>query len=194
VSTATATRTTRPGRCALRGPITASERRVLRRTRCRASVQVRTGEGWVRVGGSRFLQTDPIPGGSANDYDYAGQDPINAFDLDGRMLVPISGDSPSCAELKRQLRELYHHYRRRIHEYNEDVHQLPPLGRRRHISRINDVVRKINQKLQEYWECCMNLPRRDAPQFREFHGTPVIIPEYEIEHLPRDPFGCFPFM
>jgi hypothetical protein len=84
VSTATATRTTRPGRCALRGPITASERRVLRRTRCRASVQVRTGEGWVRVGGSRFLQTDPVPGGSANLYDYAGQDPVNVFDLDGR--------------------------------------------------------------------------------------------------------------
>jgi RHS repeat-associated protein len=31
----------------------------------------------------RFLQTDPVPGGSANAYDYAGQDPVNAFDLDG---------------------------------------------------------------------------------------------------------------
>src|SRR3954471_12505420 len=38
-----------------------------------------------RVGWSRFLQTDPVPGGSANDYDYAGQDPINSFDLDGRI-------------------------------------------------------------------------------------------------------------
>lgn len=32
----------------------------------------------------RFLQTDPIPGGSANDYDYSYQDPINRFDLNGR--------------------------------------------------------------------------------------------------------------
>ena len=32
----------------------------------------------------RFLQTDPIPGGSSNAYDYAGQGPINRFDLDGR--------------------------------------------------------------------------------------------------------------
>jgi RHS repeat-associated protein len=32
----------------------------------------------------RFLQTDPVPGGSANLYDYAGQDPVNVFDLDGR--------------------------------------------------------------------------------------------------------------
>ncbi|MCW2599501.1 MAG: repeat protein [Frankiales bacterium] len=32
----------------------------------------------------RFLQTDPVPGGSANNYDYANQDPINQLDLDGR--------------------------------------------------------------------------------------------------------------
>ena len=31
----------------------------------------------------RFLQTDPVPGGSANDYDYANQDPVNGFDLGG---------------------------------------------------------------------------------------------------------------
>src|SRR4051794_41027952 len=144
--------------------------------------------------GSRFLQTDPVAGGSVNKNDYAAQDPINRYDLDGRMIVPISGDRVSCAELKRQLRELYHHYRRRIDEYNADIHKLPPLGRRRHINRINDVVRKINEKLQEYWACCMKLPGRNAPQFREFHGTPEVIREDEIEHLPRDPFGCCPFM
>jgi RHS repeat-associated protein len=31
----------------------------------------------------RFLTPDPILGGSANAYDYANQDPVNAFDLDG---------------------------------------------------------------------------------------------------------------
>jgi len=31
----------------------------------------------------RFLTPDPIEGGSANAYDYANQDPVNAFDLEG---------------------------------------------------------------------------------------------------------------
>lgn len=31
----------------------------------------------------RFLTPDPIPRGSANPYDYANQDPVNAFDLEG---------------------------------------------------------------------------------------------------------------
>jgi RHS repeat-associated protein len=32
----------------------------------------------------RFLEVDPIEGGSCNDYDYVCSDPNNAFDLDGR--------------------------------------------------------------------------------------------------------------
>jgi hypothetical protein len=31
----------------------------------------------------RFVQVDPIPGGSANNYDYTNQDPVNGFDLSG---------------------------------------------------------------------------------------------------------------
>ena len=32
----------------------------------------------------RFMTVDPIEGGSCNTYDYACQDPVNAYDLDGR--------------------------------------------------------------------------------------------------------------
>jgi RHS repeat-associated protein len=31
----------------------------------------------------RFIETDPIEGGSANDYDYCSADPVNCTDLDG---------------------------------------------------------------------------------------------------------------
>ncbi|HVL91027.1 MAG TPA: RHS repeat-associated core domain-containing protein, partial [Actinomycetota bacterium] len=33
----------------------------------------------------RFLQIDPVKGGNANDYDYCTADPINCYDLDGRL-------------------------------------------------------------------------------------------------------------
>ena len=32
----------------------------------------------------RFLQTDPVPGGSANAYDYGDAEPLDHYDLDGR--------------------------------------------------------------------------------------------------------------
>jgi hypothetical protein len=31
----------------------------------------------------RFLATDPVPGGSANNYDYVDQDPVNGTDQPG---------------------------------------------------------------------------------------------------------------
>jgi hypothetical protein len=48
----------------------------------------------------RFLQTDPIPGGSANNYDYANQNPINNYDLNGTVNEedPGSGGMESMGE------------------------------------------------------------------------------------------------
>ncbi len=37
----------------------------------------------------RFLQVDPVQGGSANDYDYSDQDPVNGQDLGGQCPVCI---------------------------------------------------------------------------------------------------------
>ncbi|MCU1485214.1 MAG: hypothetical protein JWN67_1960 [Actinomycetia bacterium] len=39
----------------------------------------------------RFLEVDPVEGGSANDYDYVAGDPVNGYDLDGTKLCVDSG-------------------------------------------------------------------------------------------------------
>ena len=45
----------------------------------------------------RFLSVDPIVGGSLNTYDYAGQDPINNYDVDGRAMCEGSAEAPCGA-------------------------------------------------------------------------------------------------
>jgi hypothetical protein len=51
----------------------------------------------------RFLQFDPVDGGSANPYDYVNQDPLNVFDLDGRNPGPcLQKGSQQCAEYRKR--------------------------------------------------------------------------------------------
>jgi RHS repeat-associated protein len=59
----------------------------------------------------RFLAVDPIDGGSLNNYDYAGQDPINKYDLDGTCVLPVwfhvCGDPPGLARTVRAANRVF---------------------------------------------------------------------------------------
>ena len=60
----------------------------------------------------RFLTPDPIPGGSANAYDYANQDPVNAFDLGGEKLcvhLEELGGAEVCANRAKGLKRKVEH-------------------------------------------------------------------------------------
>jgi len=48
----------------------------------------------------RFLTPDPILGGSANAYEYAGGDPVNNFDLTGEKCVGPKSWVPNCKRMK----------------------------------------------------------------------------------------------
>jgi RHS repeat-associated protein len=49
----------------------------------------------------RFLEVDPVEGGSANDYDYTSADPINSFDLQGTYCLTGKNPNGSCRSLSR---------------------------------------------------------------------------------------------
>jgi RHS repeat-associated protein len=72
-----------------------------RRTELASGVVQMGARGYV-PGLGRFLSPDPIYGGSANPYEYAGQDPVNSFDLTGETRDP--GDGLSTKASKRWAR------------------------------------------------------------------------------------------
>jgi RHS repeat-associated protein len=60
----------------------------------------------------RFLSPDPVPGGSANAYDYANQDPVNNFDLGGeKFCVHLAelGGAEVCANRGKGLKRRVEH-------------------------------------------------------------------------------------
>ena len=66
----------------------------------------------------RFLQVDPVPGGSANAYDYVNQDPLNTFDLDGRWFWRVV-PKLNCAVAGNRFKKFVISMRKRFNEINQ---------------------------------------------------------------------------
>ena len=83
------------------GPEHASKREQFCHTHVHASRLVNKVVDRGRVGGSRFLEVDPIEGGSSNDYDYVNGDPINNLDLAGTYCLTGKNKNGSCRSISR---------------------------------------------------------------------------------------------
>jgi len=62
-----------------------------------------TTDGLIQMGArpydptlGRFLAPDPVEGGSLNQYDYAGQDSVNGYDLNGEFFTNPDAGAPYC--------------------------------------------------------------------------------------------------
>jgi RHS repeat-associated protein len=69
----------------------------------------------------RFITPDPVPGGSANAYDYANQDPVNNFDLTGEDSCNARHPHPPCAP-----KYFKRHYSRKTRRISRESHVHSP--------------------------------------------------------------------
>jgi len=79
--------------------------------------QTQTAQGVITMGArlyvpqlGRFLQVDPVDGGSANPYDYANQDPVNQFDLAGLAPKDWKGGREPAAKRTTRAITVYRYY------------------------------------------------------------------------------------
>ncbi len=74
----------------------------------------------------RFLTPDPVKGGSANAYDYADQDPVNNFDLEGTACKKGNANKKDCHKAvqnaKRKVHSVLRNLRAKLRERRSSAH------------------------------------------------------------------------
>jgi len=111
----------------------------------------------------RFIETDPIEGGSANDYDYTDGDPVNSFDLNGNAKNEPAGLSPGEKEALRKRRNNDPTYNKKLYnsalrketkngKYKGDVNKRKDRGNGGRFGFIGKSLRASGNFAQRVWK------------------------------------------
>ncbi len=109
----------------------------------------------------RFLSPDPVKGGSSNPYDYAGQDPVNGFDLTGERLCTGTNQSKhnKCTSDARWVRRAVHSANRR-----QNKHRILPVVICHHCSGHRRSALKAAGDLVSNWSAPVRHWTRDRAE------------------------------
>jgi RHS repeat-associated protein len=112
----------------------------------------------------RFLTPDPVFGGSANAYEYAGGDPVNNFDLTGTVCTKKNATKESCRRAQRRAQEQVRRTMRRVNtlvrekraESNRNLPGMPGVNfRLPWEDDVNEAMHKASNALVKAEEAAM---------------------------------------